>query len=254
MIGRIAIFLYGVVAYSMFFGTILYAIGFVGKFGVPKSIDGGVEGPVGMAVLVNLSILGLFAVQHMIMARPGFKRWWTGIIPAAMERSTFVILASAILMLLFWQWRPINAVVWAVEHPAARAVLMALSITGFGIVFYSSFLIDHFDLFGLRQVWLHLRDRAYEQHPFMERSLYRIVRHPLMLGFLIAFWSTPTMTAGHLLFAIGTTGYILIGTRMEERDLVRLHGAEYEAYRRRTAMLVPWPKRGETRVPAEAAA
>lgn len=253
--GRIAIFLYGVMAYAMFFGTILYTIGFVENVGVPKSIDGGGQGPVGTAVLVNLSILGLFAVQHMIMARPGFKRWWTTIIPAAMERSTFVIFASSVLMLLFWQWRPIDAVVWDVGHPVARAVPMALSIMGFAIVFYSSFLIDHFDLFGLRQVWLHLRKLDYTQHPFMERSLYRVVRHPLMLGFLMAFWSAPTMTAGHLLFAMATTGYILIGTRMEERDLVRMHGEEYEAYRRRTGMFLPWPKRGaEARVAVEAAA
>jgi protein-S-isoprenylcysteine O-methyltransferase Ste14 len=255
MFGRIAIFLYGAVAYSIFFGTFLYAIGFVENLGVPKSIDGGEQGPVLRAVVVNLSILGLFAVQHMIMARPGFKRWWTRIIPEAMERSTFVLLASLILILLFWQWRPINAVVWEVGHPVARALLLTLSLAGFAIVLYSSALIDHFDLFGLRQVWLHLRRRAYAQHPFMERSLYRLVRHPLMLGFLIAFWSAPTMTVGHLLFALGTTGYILIGTRMEERDLVALHGEEYEAYRRRTAMLVPWPKRGgEARVAVEAAA
>ena len=254
MVGRALIFVYGVVAYGMFFGTILYAVGFIEKWGVPKAIDDGVEGPIGVAVLVNLSLLGLFAVQHMIMARPGFKRWWTRIIPAAMERSTFVALASAILMLLFWQWRPMRGIVWDVEHPVGRAALVALSLGGFVIVLYSSFLIDHFDLFGLRQVWLHVRNRTYFQHPFMERSLYRLVRHPLMLGFLIAFWSTPTMTAGHLLFALGTTGYILIGTRMEERDLVRLHGEEYEAYRRRTPMLLPVPRRGEVRVAVEVGA
>ena len=236
---RSLIFAYGLLAYAAFLVTILYAIGFVGNFVVPKSIDTGETGPIWLAVLINVGFLGLFAIQHTIMARPAFKRWWTRIIPAAAERSTFVLIASAILLMMFWQWRPISTVVWNVDTPALRFALIAVSMVGWAIVLYSSFLIDHFDLFGLRQVVLHLRGREYGQKPFTERSLYRMVRHPLMLGFLIAFWATPTMTAGHLLFALVTTGYILIGTRIEERDLVGHLGEAYVEYRRRTPMLVP---------------
>lgn len=236
---RILIFLYGVIAYATFFITFCYAIGFVGNWIVPKSIDSGETIGVIPSLLINSGLLMLFVVQHTIMARPGFKKWWTNIIPRSMERSTFVLLASGILLLTFWQWKPLPTIVWDVQAFVPRTVLMALSLTGYMVVLYSSFLIDHFDLFGLRQVFLYLRNREYTQHKFMERSLYKVVRHPLMLGFLMAFWFTPTMTVGHLFFAIMTTGYILFGTAIEERDLVKQHGEDYLEYRRRTPALFP---------------
>lgn len=237
--GRVLIFLYGVASYLAFFGTILYAIGFTTRLVVPKAInDGEAVGPL-TAVVIDCLLLGLFAVQHAVMARPAFKDWWTKIIPTAAERSTFVLVSSLILLLTFWQWRPLPGVVWAVEQPVA-GVLLATSLVGWALVFYSTFLIDHFDLFGLRQVSLHLLGREYHHPPFSDHALYRWVRHPLMAGFLIAFWFTPLMTYGHLLFAALTTGYILIGIQMEERDLVTFLGAPYEEYRKRTPMLVPW--------------
>ena len=236
---RIVVFLYGLFAYVLFVFTFCYAMGFVGNFIVPKSIDTGE--PIGLipSLLINSGLLMLFVVQHTIMARPEFKKWWTTIIPKSIERSTFVLLASAILLLTFWLWKPMPAIIWDVQAFVPRAVLLALSLSGYLVVLYSSFLIDHFDLFGLRQVFLHLRNSEYTQRKFMERSLYRVVRHPLMLGFLMAFWFTPTMTAGHLFFAIMTTGYILFGTAIEERDLVKQHGEEYLAYRQRTPALLP---------------
>lgn len=244
--GRVLILLYGVVAYLAFFVTILYAIGFVGNFQVggyslPKTIDSGVAGPIGTAIFVNVALLAVFAVQHTIMARPAFKSWWTKIIPAAAERSTFVLVASLILLLAFWQWRPMTGVIWNVDQPLIRAVLVGVSLLGWATVFYASFLIDHFDLFGLRQVILHARGKPYTHAPFAARSLYRFVRHPLMVGFLLAFWFTPTMTAGHLLFAAVTTGYILFGTTVEERDLLRFLGEDYRNYRSRTPAFFPLP-------------
>jgi len=249
--GRILILLYGVVAYLAFFVTILYAIGFVGSFQVgefslPKTIDTGAEGPLGMAILVNLALLGAFAVQHTVMARPAFKTWWTKVIPAAAERSTFVLAASAILMLTFWQWRPMTDVIWSIEQPVLRALMIGGSLLGWAMVFYSSFLIDHFELFGLRQVILHARRKQYTHSPFVVRSLYRFVRHPLMCGFLLAFWFTPTMTAGHLLFSAATTGYILFGTSIEERDLLRHLGEDYRRYRERTPAFFPRPTAKQT--------
>jgi len=206
---------------------------------VPKSIDSGE--PIGVipSLLMNSGLLMLFVVQHTIMARPGFKKWWTAIIPKSMERSTFVLLASGILLLTFWQWKPLPTVIWDVQAFVPRTVLIALSLSGYLVVLYGSFLIDHFDLFGLRQVFLHLRNREYTQRTFMERSLYKVVRHPLMLGFLMAFWFTPAMSVGHLFFAIMTTGYILFGITIEERDLVKQHGEDYLEYRRRTPALLP---------------
>ena len=239
---RVVIFLYGLLAYACFFFTILYAIGFVGGIVVPKGIDDGTVGAVGPSILINVAFLLTFAVQHTIMARPAFKRWWTRIIPKAAERSTFVIVTSAILVTTFWQWRPLTGIVWDVETPALRAVLWGGFALGWGMVFYSTFLIDHFDLFGLRQVVLNLRRRPYAPTPFVERSLYRIVRNPLMLGFVIAFWTTPTMTTGHLLFAAVTTAYIIFGINVEERDIAKALGPEYESYRARTPMLIPIPK------------
>ncbi|MCL4211258.1 MAG: hypothetical protein KJZ68_11405 [Phycisphaerales bacterium] len=240
---RAGIFAFGLVAYLAFFVTICWGIAFVGNWIVPKTIDSGTPGPIIPSLLINGSILLLFVVQHTIMARPAFKRWWTRIVPAPMERSIFVLLASGILLLLFWQWRPLPTVVWEFTHPVAVYGLSALSVLGWGIVFLSSFLINHFDLFGLRQAWFALRARAYKPVGFRLTFLYRLVRHPLMVGFLIAFWSTPVMTVGHLFFAIMTTGYILFGTHVEERDLIAEHGQAYLDYRKRVRGLIPLPKR-----------
>ncbi len=231
---------YGVAAYCVFLATFLYLIGFVGGLVVPKDVNSGAVGPLGAAVLINSLLLGLFAVQHAVMARPAFKAWWTRIVPEAVERSTFVLATCVVLGLMVWQWRPIEGTIWLIEQPIASGILRALSFLGWGLVLFSSFLIDHFDLFGLRQVWLYFRGEEYTQHPFVERSLYRIVRHPLMLGFLIAFWATPNMTGGHLVFALLTTGYILIGTCIEERDLVQILGDDYIEYRARTPSLIPF--------------
>jgi protein-S-isoprenylcysteine O-methyltransferase Ste14 len=246
--GGVAIFAYGLVAYAAFFGTIVYAIGFVTGWVVPKTIDSG-AGPasaVGVveALVVNGSILALFVVQHTVMARRWFKAWWTRLVPAAIERSTYVLAASVVLMLLFWQWRPLPAVVWSVEHSTVAGMLRAIGLAGWGIVLSSSFMVSHTDLFGLRQSVFGLLGRVYEPVGFRLRGLYRVVRHPLMVGFLIAFWVTPVMTVGHLLFAIMTTGYIAFGTWIEERDLLAEHGEAYAAYRRRVPGFVPGLARG----------
>lgn len=236
---RIALFLYGLVVYAFFFATFMYFFGFASGLLVPRHVDSGEAGPVWLAAPVDLGLVFLFGAQHAVMARPGFKRWWTRIVPHAAERSTFVLVATALLALLMWQWRPIPAVLWDVQFPAARIAIYGVFTLGVAIVLLSSFLIDHFDLFGLRQVFLHLRRLAYSQQPFVLRSLYKLVRHPLMVGFLIAFWAAPTMTAGHLLFAAAFTAYIMVGVRMEERDLVAQHGESYMAYQRSTPRFVP---------------
>jgi methanethiol S-methyltransferase len=235
---RFSILIYGVICYVIFFGTFLYAAGFVGDIGVPKSIDSGPVSPLGLALLVNLGLLGLFAVQHSVMARPAFKRWWTRIIPKPAERSTYVLFSSIALIALFAFWQPMGGVVWNVEDPAGRIALYSLFIYGWSLVLVSTFLINHFDLFGLRQVWLYFRGREYTPLPFRTPGPYKWIRHPLYLGWLIAFWATPTMTIAHLVFALLTTAYILIAIRFEERDLVAAH-PEYETYRRQVPMLVP---------------
>ena len=238
---RVLAFLYGALCYVLFFITILYSIGFVGNLVVPKSIDSGVAGPYARAILVDIVLLAIFAVQHSVMARPAFKRWWTQFIPAAIERSTYVLLSSLALLLLFWLWQPMPEVIWDVDNTAGKYALWGVFAAGWVLVFISTFLISHFDLFGLRQVYLHLKERPYTPPPFKDPLLYRIVRHPIMLGFLIAFWATPHMTVGHLLFAIGTTAYILFALQLEERDLVAEHGDTYIDYRKRVSMIIPVP-------------
>ena len=242
MLKRISVFLFGVVAYMMFFVTILYLIAFVGNYFVFKSIDTGTEASVVSTVVINLLLISLFAIQHTIMARPAFKEWFTKIVPKPMERSVFVFLASGILMIMFWQWQPNRFVIWETNHQALKVLLIGVSLTGWGILFVSSFLIDHFDLFGLRQVYLYLRGRDYTPPHFVERALYKKIRHPLMTGVLLGIWSTPSMTLGHLVLAIGLTSYILVGVTFEERDLIKAHGESYESYRRRTQKFFPLPK------------
>lgn len=239
MIARTAAFLYGVVAYLLFLGTFLYAIGFVAGAGVPKHIDSGPAAPLGEALLVDLLLLGLFAVQHSGMARPGFKRWWTRFVPRPIERSTYVLLASLVLVLLFWQWRALPAPVWHVEAEAGRMLLWGLQGLGWLIVLASTFMISHFHLFGLKQVGDHARGKEPAAPRFQTPGLYRHLRHPIMLGFLIAFWAAPVMSVGHLLFAAATTGYILLALQLEERDLVAFFGDRYRAYREQVPMLLP---------------
>jgi protein-S-isoprenylcysteine O-methyltransferase Ste14 len=233
---------YGVASYVVFLASFLYAVGFVGDFLVPKSINSGMRGPLAVALLVDLLLLALFALPHSIMARPSFKRWWTRFVPPPVERSTYVLTSSLLLGLLFWKWRPIPVVIWQVAHPLGRWLLHAVFGLGWIVVLLSTFLIDHFDLFGLRQVALHASGRAYTPIAFQTPGLYRYVRHPLMLGFLLAFWAAPTMTGGRLLFAAGTTAYILLALSWEERDLISLYPERYEAYRQQVGMLLPLPK------------
>ncbi|HYD86381.1 MAG TPA: isoprenylcysteine carboxylmethyltransferase family protein [Vitreimonas sp.] len=241
---RFATLAYGAVVYVFFLATFLYAIGFVGNLLVPKSIDSGAAAPLAEALIVNVLLLGLFAVQHSVMARPAFKRMWTKIVPKAAERSTFVLFASAILALMFWQWRPLPATIWSVADPLWSTVLWALFAAGWAIVLISTFLINHFDLFGLAQAYNHFRNRESSAPSFVTPLFYQHVRHPIYLGFILAFWATPVMSMGHLLFAIATTGYILVGIFFEERDLVALFGERYRQYTRDVGMLVPKLKLG----------
>ena len=239
---KIIFLLYGIVAYLLFFGTISYAIGFVSTLIVPKHLDNTSQSSLGFALLVNAGLLALFAVQHSVMARPAFKRWWTTFVPEPIERSTYVLFSSLCLILLFREWQPIGGIVWQVESETAIIILRSLCLLGFGIVLISTFLINHFDLFGLRQVWLYFVGKDYEPLPFRTPFFYKYVRHPLYLGFMIAFWATPTMTVAHLFFAIMTTGYILTAIQFEENDLVKHFGEKYQEYKRSAPMLIPFAK------------
>ena len=240
MTKRIAFFIYGVVCYAIFFATFLYAIGFIGGFGVPTTLDGPARVPLARGIAINAALLGIFALQHSIMARRWFKERWTRIVPAVLERSTYVLLSSLALILVFWKWQPLGGVVWSVEEPAARIALRSLFAFGWTLVLVATFQINHFDLFGLRQVWLQLFNKPYTKLRFGTPVLYRFVRHPLYVGWFFAFWMTPRMTYAHLLFAIATTAYILIAIQFEERDLIHEHGEAYKQYRREVPMLVPF--------------
>ena len=238
--GKVLTVVYGVVCYVVFFATFLYAIGFVDGLAVPKAVDDGVAGPLIPTLLINGALLAVFAVQHSVMARPGFKAAWTKIVPAPLERSTYVLLASLALILLFWQWRPLPQTIWSVDGPLATG-LWVVNALGWALLLTSTFLISHFDLFGLNQVWALFTGKAQPAKPFDTPLYYRYVRHPLYLGFVIGFWAAPHMSLGHLIFAVGGTGYILVGIFLEERDLVTAFGDTYRAYQKRVSMLLPWP-------------
>ena len=242
---RTLVFLYGLVSYLIFFVTFLYAIGFVGNIVVPKAIDTPpTAGTFWRGLLANVILMSIFAIQHSVMARPAFKRRWTKLVPKPIERSTYVLFSSLALILLFWQWRAMPDSIWTVTNPIGVYLLWALFFFGWGLILFSTVLINHFDLFGLRQVNTYRRGEEYKHLPFGTPVVYKVIRHPIMLGFIIAFWSTPRMSAGHLLFAAVTTAYILVAIQLEERDLVSFHGQAYEDYRREVSMLIPVPKRG----------
>lgn len=244
---KVMFLLYGIFAYVVFLATFLYAVGFVSTILVPKHIDSIPQSPLGYALIINAALLSLFAVQHSVMARPAFKRWWTKIIPEPIERSTYVLLASVCLLALFQYWEPIGGVVWQVDPPLLQIMLKGLCLSGFFIVLISTFLINHFDLFGLRQVWLYFIGRKYEHMPFRTPFFYKYVRHPLYLGFMIAFWATPSMTIAHFLFAVMTTGYMLTAIQFEEHDLIQTFGVRYTEYKRNAPMLIPFTKSRKTK-------
>jgi methanethiol S-methyltransferase len=239
MIARITTFLYGTVCYLIFFAVFLYAIAFLGGFGVPKSIDSGPTGPVGLALVIDAALLGLFALQHSVMARPWFKRAWTRVVPLAAERSTYVLFASLALALLFWQWRPIAGVIWEADNPLARSAIYAIYALGWVLLLVSTFLINHFDLFGLRQVYMNLVGRECTKLEFRTPAFYRYVRHPIYFSWLCIFWAAPRMTTAHLVFALATTAYILVAIPLEEGDLIRAHGEAYRLYRERVPKILP---------------
>jgi protein-S-isoprenylcysteine O-methyltransferase Ste14 len=241
--GKIISFLYGVIGHVGFLLVFLYLIGFLANFVVPKSVDSGEPGPFGQALLINVLLLAVFGVQHSVMARQEFKQRWTKIVPKHIERSTYVVISDLLVIFLIWQWRPMTGVVWSVENPTGRLILWTLFGLGWAIIVLASFMINHFDLLGTRQVYLHLQGKEYTPLPFQATGFYKYIRHPLMLGWITAFWSTPNMTVGHLVFAIGTTVYILIAIQIEERDLVKFHGGAYQDYQRQVSMLLPLKKK-----------
>jgi len=248
---RVAVLAYGSVAYLLFLGSFLYTVGFIGNFWTPTSLDAAPTVPFGQALLINTLLLGAFALQHSVMARQGFKRWWTRLVPEPAERSTYVLATVLALAAIFAWWQPMGGVVWDVQDPAGRAAIYGLFAFGWALVLASTFLINHFDLFGLRQVWLSFRGRDYTPIGFRTPGPYRHVRHPLYIGWLTVFWAAPTMTAAHLVFALLTTSYILIAIQLEERDLVSAHGTAYATYRRRVPMLIPFLGRKDGRVPVQ---
>ncbi len=241
--GRVIAAAYGVICYVIFFPTLLYAIGFVGNFYVPKSIDSGVEGPLVMSLIINAGLLGLFAVQHSVMARPAFKEQWTKLVPKSVERSTYVLITSLILIGLFYYWQPLTMAIWQVQNETLATGLVVLSLLGWGILVFSTFTFNHFELFGLQQIWLNLQKREAAEITFKKKHLYNFVRHPMMVGFIIAFWATPSMTLGHLLFAVMTTCYILVALLIEEHDLENALGEDYSQYKKEVPMIIPGTKR-----------
>jgi len=243
MFKRLTVFLYGVICYAVFFATFLYAIGFIGNFGVPRTLDSAPGVSFIRSLLVDLGLLGLFAVQHSVMARPAFKRWFTRVVPESAERSTYVLASSLALIAMFVLWQPLGGMVWAIQDASVRGAIWGSFAFGWVLVLVATFLINHFDLFGLRQVWLQLIGRQYTHLPFRTPALYRYVRHPLYVGWLFVFWSTPTMTLSHLVFAIATTAYILIAVRLEERDLIDHFGTTYSDYRDKVPMLIPFKRK-----------
>jgi protein-S-isoprenylcysteine O-methyltransferase Ste14 len=236
---RIVAFVYGTLCYLVFLATFLYGVAFLGNVGLTRTIDGVPTAPFGQALLINALLLGLFALQHSVMARPGFKRWWTKIVPQPVERSTYVLFSSLALLLLFHVWQPMGGTVWEVRDQIGRGMIYGLFAGGWVLILVATFLINHFDLFGMRQVWLYLNGRPYTPLQFTTPSLYRYVRHPLYVGWLLTFWAAPTMTAAHLVFSIATTAYILVAIQFEERDLVKVHGSAYDDYRKHVPMIVP---------------
>ena len=251
---RLAVLLYGITSYAIFFATFLYAVGFLANAFVPKSIDSGTAGPAGWAILINLALLGVFALQHSVMARIEFKRWWTRMVSAPIERSTYVLASSLAMILLFWGWQPVDGVVYSIDTEIGRTLMTVIFGCGVALVLYSTLLIDHFDLFGLRQAVLYFRGIEYSEKNFVTPSLYNYVRHPLYVGWFVTFWATPDMTFGHLFMAIGTTAYILVAIVFEERDLVRMLGSEYRIWRDSTPKFIPTLRRGESRATTEEAA
>jgi protein-S-isoprenylcysteine O-methyltransferase Ste14 len=240
---RIAVFAYGLACYAITLGTFLYLAGFVGNLLVPKSMDSPPQKPLHVALVINVLMLGIFAVQHSLMARPAFKQWWTKIVPKPAERSTYLLFSCLVLFLMFWQWQPMGGLIWDVQDPVGRGFLFSLSVFGWLLLLAATFLINHFDLFGLRQVTLYLLGREYTRLRFRTPGLYKLVRHPIYVGWFFVFWATPTMTIAHLVFAVATTAYILIAIRFEERDLVNELGRDYEDYRHHVPMLIPLAKK-----------
>ncbi|MBK7869353.1 MAG: isoprenylcysteine carboxylmethyltransferase family protein [Saprospiraceae bacterium] len=237
------IFIFGVISYAVFFFAFLYAIGFTGNVLVPKSIDSPSDATVLQAFVTNLILLSIFAIQHTIMARPAFKKWWTPIVGPAMERSIFVLLASLALLLLYWQWQSMSAIIWQIANPVAAGIVQGIFALGWLIVLLATFMVNHFHLFGLKQVFDNLKNKPQAELKFTKRYLYKVVRHPIMLGFLIAFWATPTMTLGHFMFSLVTTAYIFIAVKFfEEKDLKKALGTQYESYQREVPMFIPFTK------------